>query len=332
MQADIRNAESDAIRHLYSQIDAGSFKFNYLESVVQAESNYVIRGGDYNAEVFIAARDTTQQPIIYLGDYDSTISDEGMVDYLMKGELGRDYDSLPVRGGRGVYSLTPSSTGPKSYRGIISLKRMDGSFTNKPFHGQYMVAPPSLIVSATKMNVFYQSLENPIDVSAPGTTQENISITLSNGTYTGSNGSYIVSPNRLEECIVSAYDVAGGSRRKLGDAKFRVEAPPPPQASLAGKQFGTVTRNDLQRALGIEVSMPDWFKFEIEYKITGMTFINRVGVNIQRMNATNGDFTSEIRNAINLMPSGQYLQFENIKAVGPDGKVQELPILSIMKR
>ena len=79
-----------------------------------------------NAQIFIAARDTTQQPIIYLGDYDSIVNDEGMVEYAMKGELGRDYDSLPVRGGRGVYSVNTSTggTGFKSYRGMGSVEAM----------------------------------------------------------------------------------------------------------------------------------------------------------------------------------------------------------------
>jgi len=333
MQADIRNAESDAIRYLYTQIDAGAFKFNFLESVVLAESNYIIRGGDYNAEIFIAARDTTQLPIIYLGDYDSTINDEGMVEYEMRGELGRDYDSLPVRGGRGVYSVNTSTggTGFKSYRGIISLKRGDGSFANSPFHAEYRVAPPAVIVSPTAMNVFYHTLDNPVEISAPGTARENISATVSNGTIKGSGGSYIVIPTRIAECIVSVYDNSSGSRRKLGDVPFRVDPLPPPSASLAGKSFGAVSRTDLQRALGIEVSMPDWFKFDVEFKITGMTFINKVGVNIQPLPAPNGDFTPAIRNAINLIPAGQYLQFTTIKVVGPDGKEQELPNLSVMK-
>jgi len=111
-----------------------------------------------------------------------------------------------------------------------------------------------------------------------------------------------------------------------------VDPLPPPSATLAGKSFGAVTRAEIQGELGIEVSMPDWFKFDVEFRITGMTFINKVGVNIQPLPASNGDFTPQIRNAINLIPSGQYLTFTNIKVVGPDGKEQELPNLSVMKR
>ena len=331
MQSDVRNAESDAIRYLFSKISEG-ITFNYLESVVQPESNYIILGQEYNAQIFIAATDTTQEPVVYIGDYDSTITDEGMVDYFMKGELGRDYDSVPVEGGRGIYSLKPSATRTYDYHGLITLKRTDGSKINKPFYGSYRVAQGSVVVSPTKMLFMYQTLENPIEVLAPGTNREDISISVSNGTFTGSSGSYICRPTDLKDCIVSVYDNSGGSRRKIGEELFRVDAPPPPEASLAGKRFGAVTRNELQRELGIEVAAPDWFKFDIEYTITGMTFVNIVGNQAQRMNATNGDFTQEMRDAMNLMPSGNLLQFENIKVVGPDGKEIQLPNLSVTKR
>ena len=40
MQSDVRNAESEVLEYLYSQIDAGAFKFNLLESVVISNSNH----------------------------------------------------------------------------------------------------------------------------------------------------------------------------------------------------------------------------------------------------------------------------------------------------
>ena len=106
LQSDVRNAESEILEYLYSQIQEG-FTFNYIEPVVLASSNYLIRGTDYSASVFMATFDTTQNPKVYIGQYDSTITDNGTIDYFMKGELGRDYDSVRVIGGRGVYSSKP---------------------------------------------------------------------------------------------------------------------------------------------------------------------------------------------------------------------------------
>lgn len=64
MQVDVRNAETEVLNHLYSQIDAESFKFNKLMPIVIPTSNYVTLGSDYEARVFISATDTTQAPVI----------------------------------------------------------------------------------------------------------------------------------------------------------------------------------------------------------------------------------------------------------------------------
>jgi hypothetical protein len=71
MQADVRNAEADVITYLVNQIDAGSFMFNALEATVIPRSNYIFRGNEFEASVFIAAFDTTQAPEILIGRYES---------------------------------------------------------------------------------------------------------------------------------------------------------------------------------------------------------------------------------------------------------------------
>jgi hypothetical protein len=43
------------INYLFSQIDAGSFKFNKLGAHVIANSNVVLQGDEYIAEVFLGA-------------------------------------------------------------------------------------------------------------------------------------------------------------------------------------------------------------------------------------------------------------------------------------
>jgi len=55
MQIDIRNAETEVLNYLYTQIDASWFKFNKLKAIVMPNSNYVTQGSDYEAQVFISA-------------------------------------------------------------------------------------------------------------------------------------------------------------------------------------------------------------------------------------------------------------------------------------
>ena len=328
LQSDVRNAESEILEYLYSQIQEG-FTFNRIEPVVLAPTNYVVRGSEYNADVFMAAFDTTQQPKVFIGAYDSTITENGAVDYFMKGELGRDYDSVRVVGGRGKYSVKPSSTGFKSWGGIISLRNLDGTVTNKPFNAEYRVSEPALIVSPTMMNVFYQGLENPISVSVPGTPQEQLSASVNNGRITGSGGSYIVTPTKLGTCDVSVTAKTQNLTKSLGAIQFRVKETPNPSAFIAGRNSGLVSKNAVLGEMGLAVKMPEWFEFNIVYTITAYDFSITVGQFSQDKHATSGDFTSDIRNLIRSASAGTRLYFTDIKVVGPDGKERNLGSLSV---
>ena len=75
IQIDVKNSEANIVNYLYAQIDAGSFKFNKLGARVIANSNIVLQGDAYEAEVFLAAEDTTQQPRIFINNREAEVID-----------------------------------------------------------------------------------------------------------------------------------------------------------------------------------------------------------------------------------------------------------------
>ncbi|MFC2113149.1 gliding motility protein GldM, partial [Bacteroidota bacterium] len=331
MQNDVRNSESETLNYLYSQIDAGSFKFNLIEPVIIPKSNYVIRGNDFTASVFMAAFDTTQEPIVYIGEYDSTISDDGTVEYMMKGTIGTDYDSIPVSGGKGMYVARGTSVGPKEWGGIIALKRMDGSFTNKPFHSSYTVAEAALVVSPTEMNVFYNGIDNPVEISVPGYPASAIRATVNNGRMPGSGTRWTAMPNRLGTAKVSVSVLVDGVSRPMGSKDFRVEKVPPPFPVIAGKRGGTLRRSEVLAEMGLKAVMPEWFKFGgVSYTITSFEYEANVQGFTQRLQNQGANFSSEIRSSLReQVRSNSSVYFNDIKAVGPDGSEVTLPILGI---
>ncbi len=160
-QLSIRNAETEVLNYLYTQIDASSFKFNKLNAIVIPNSNYVTLGSDYEAKVFISATDSTQQPEIFVGDNKLELDESG----------------------KGIYKVRASSVGPKKWGGVIALKAPDGTTRNYDFSSEYAVGEPNVIVSPTAMNVMYLGIGNPIDVSVPGVSPDKISIKVVNGTF-----------------------------------------------------------------------------------------------------------------------------------------------------
>jgi len=331
MQSDVRNAESETLNYLYTQIDAGSFKFNLIEPVIIPKSNHIIRGNDFEANIFMAAFDTTQEPIVYIGAYDSIVSDDGTIEYHMVGNLGTDYDTVPVSGGKGVYKVRSNSLGEKKWGGIISLKRMDGSYTNKPFSASYIVAEPALVVSPTEMNVFYNAIDNPVEISVPGYPANAIRASINNGRMVGRGTRYTVTPNRIGTAKVSVSVTVDGHTRSMGTKEFRVEKVPPPFPTLAGKRAGSLRRSAALAEIGLKAEMPEWFKFGgVSYTITGFEYEATVQGFTQRLSNRGANFSSEIRQSMReQVRANSNVYFNEIKAVGPDGSVITLPTLGI---
>jgi gliding motility-associated protein GldM len=330
MQSDVRNAESDAIRHLYSQIEAGSFNFNLVEPVVIPNSNHVVRGTEYKANIFMAAFDTTQEPTVYIGEYDSTISDDGTIEYRMKGELGRDYNSVPIVGGKGMYSVTPSSTGWKKWGGIISLRRLDGGVTSKPFKAEYQVAEPSLVVSATKMNVFYLGVPNPVEISVPGVPADRIIPSTNNGRISPSGGAYVVNPTKEGTSQITVSVREDGGVRSRGSKTFRVRKVPNPDATLAGFRSGaSLLKSQILAELGPKAKMPDWFEFDLEFTVTAFSLATYIQGFYQDIATTSGTFSSAQRDVLRNLNPGAKLYLNDVTAVGPDGSSRNLGTIFI---
>src|SRR5688572_6763268 len=92
LQSDVRNAEFDVVKELYSAVDASDFKFDTLAAKIIPNSNYVLIGDEYKADVFVAAFSTTQNPEVLVGTVDTS-------NFTFKGKA----DSVFVEKGVGKY-------------------------------------------------------------------------------------------------------------------------------------------------------------------------------------------------------------------------------------
>jgi gliding motility-associated protein GldM len=321
LQVDIRNAESEIVQYLYSQIDAGSFSFNKLEATVIPNSSYILQGNPYKADVFLAAVDTTLPPKVYIGKYDSTLTEDGVYEYNMVGS----YDSLDVIEGKGKFERLSNSLGKQSWGGILKLLGPDGNYITKPFKRTYEIAKPNLVVSATKMNVFYVGVDNPVNVSIAGVPGNKITPTITNGRIVKqSDGAYIVRPKRPGNSLVSVRAEIDGVSTKMGVAQFRVKGLPDPVIKVAGKKGGKIAKNVLAAQAGVFVEMEN-FDFELEFKIIEFTVstTDRGGYYIDAKTKGNA-FTKAQNDLIKGLRRNSRVNIEEVKAVGPDGSVRNL--------
>ena len=315
MQVDVRNAETEVLNNLYTMIDASNFKFNKLRAIVIPDANYVTVGSDYKAVVFISATDTTQQPTITIGNNQVLPLDEM---------------------GRGVYTSRASSPpGSRTWGGVISLRAPDGTIKPYEFTSTYTVGEPNVICSPTAMNVMYMGIPNPIDVSVPGFSPNQTSISVVNGNRTDERvknsagqdfrGTYFIKPTSTSndvQIIVSTKD-ANGKSTTYKPYTFRVKPLPKPEGTFAGKSSGSVPRNTALAQAGVFAKLND-FDFDLVYKVTGFSvfYAGRMGEFEEYSNS--GTLTQKQKDLISSMTRGQTLIIKNIKAVGPDNLSKDL--------
>jgi gliding motility-associated protein GldM len=307
IQSDIRNTEADIINYLFNQIEAESFKFNDLRAEVYAKSSYILKGDTYEAKVFLAAVDTTQDPTVIVNDY---------------GKLANFDDK-----GRGIYRVPANEVGVKKWAGLLTFQTPSGGTVERRFESEYIVAEPNVVVSPTKMNVFYVGVKNPVSISAPGFSSDRIRASMTNGKLTKSGDDYIAEPQvAYRDANVSVEANFDGEWRPLRTVDFRVKPIPDPVAKIADKNGGKIKKNLLLAQSGVDAVM-DNFDFDLEFKITGFTVSTiQKGFTVDEVSRSD-TFTPEQMRLLRNLRRNNKVYIEDIRAVGPDGVTRNLPAI-----
>ena len=304
IQLDALTIEADMMNYLLAQADVGTVKIDHFDPVVQSAADYVIRGGEFQAKIFLAASDRSLQPTI-----------------VANGQTLRTVD------GAAIYRAPANQVGEQLLRGTITLNGKPYLFTHT-----YTVAEPSVVVSPSKMNVFYRGVDNPIDVSAAGIPDNKVQVSVTNGVLRRVAGQYVLVPGDGNTCDISVVAEVNGTRTDMGKRTFRVKSVPTPTPEMDGVQGRTASRQQLAASQGIRALMPADFDFDLKFTIRSFTVFASVDGYVREEVSSGMMFTDRQRQIISRMQPGQRLSITDIKAVGPDGKIVDLMDLGIKVR
>lgn len=326
IQADVRNAEGEVVKRMMDAVESKSFKFNKLEAIVKPKSSYVTVGSKFTAEIFLGAYDDQNAPTVWVCKPGAHV-DTSVVPPKIIGES----EKLQMNGAKAMLERVAGGAGLQKVSGIIEYTPVGGEKQIEPFFTEYEVAQPSLVVSPTKMNVFYRGVPNPVSVSVSGYSNKDINATVTNGTLAKQpDGSYIMSPGKEAKATIGAtVKNPDGSTKSMPGMEFRVKNVPNPQPYFAGKSLNdeTIKKSELTAAAFVLAKMVDFdfdLKFEIvEYRVTMIMG----GSPIEKM--TKGPALSgEMKEMFQKAKPGQKVYIEGIKAKGPDGSLRNLGSLS----
>ena len=333
MIVDVQDAQEDVLSWLLSGIEAKSYKFTNLMPLVVPESNYILRGDSFRADVLLAAYDATNAPDIFVdGDKwdgrDSTLlAYEGM-EGLAIGADGMGKLRIPTRG---------MSLGDMSFKGLIRYQGPDGNIEPYQFYTPTItVAEPALVVSPTKMNVFYRGVPNPVEVSVPGVAQDKIDVRIDGGHSIKKqpDGSYIVEPSSSssvrEANITVSAELPDGSKKSLPAKNFRVKRIPDPVAFWTGKKPTDkgITKAEVLSFAPVAARM-EGFDFDVKVRVKSFTLrISKDGA-FSDLPSGNNRLTTDQQEALKRVRRGNIIYLEDILVSMPDGTERDLPPMKL---
>lgn len=312
---EIRNAEYDIVSYLMQGITKEDFKISSIDARVLPESKMVFQGEPFNAEVIIAAVDENSQPKLQYVMGEKVWSDNFINNaFELIGDSG--VVKLPIETG----NMKP---GEYSFAGQIGIKKPNSSdYDYHPFSSSFHVLEPSANVSATKMNVFYRGVDNPVKISAAGVPASEIKHSIVGDGRIQQKADGLVVNNlkqkRVESVKVLVFRENADGRKQLGEQEFRVKDLPDPVVFVRGMDANNmVAKQSFLVNPYLLCALPDYINFEYDYKVTSFTMLITKGGDTFPLRSSSPQLSQEMKDYIRDARRGQPIVFTDIKVQGP---------------
>ena len=284
MQNDVRTTEGQVIQYLMDRTDAGDLRVNKLNAYVIPNSNYVIRGGKYSAQIILAAVDSTQRP-----------------EYYIDGQRIND---------QGLYEVTAAGIGLKKYSGWIAYQNPStGEMENLPdlnimyrgYDNKFSISVPGVANDKVKINVNGASVrqQGGLWIIKPGDAAKSVTISVS-----------AELDGRMQSMGSREYRVKAlpkpGAYFKSGEKEY---------------SDGNISRGALLNSSATVIASygPDGL-LDLPYRITSF----KVNINGILTESRGNKFTRDQLDRLGKLKMGAIVVITDIRAQGPDGKETRL--------
>ena len=298
MQADATSSEASLVNNMAELAGGRVIEFDAFFPVVSAKKSYLIAGEPFEAEISV-------------GTYSSQINpaDIGIFVNGSKIAVGTD--------GKAKYSARTEGLGEKTLKLDAQVRNpLTGEVSKGSSTFTYEVGQRSVAISADKMNVFYIGVENPISVSAAGSSSNDLRVGIAGGggslNKTGSNTWMVKVTTPTDDCKVSV------SAKDMNASKtFRVKRIPDPVARLGNKEDGSMGNGEFKVQKGL-IAWLDNFDFEARCDIQGFNLV-KVSKREDPVETSNGggSFTGKAQNLVQSAKPGDIFYFQEVKARCP---------------
>jgi len=291
MQSDIKNTESDILTNLLGGKLESEVSLTNYKGIVQLDKTAYYVGEKVTGKVV-------------LGRYDASMVPDKVI------LNGRDYTN--VQSGQVILDLRATKLGNNDIKGIINFTE-NGESVPVEFNSSYTVIPEpnDAVISADAMNVVYRGVDNPVSVSLPGVSNNNLKVSATGGNIIPSGSSFIIKAGKGDEMTINVGATLSSGKKINSSKKFRIKDIPSAQASVRG-EFGMVSmpKTSIGRSV-IGAGLPD-FVFDLKLKVT--SFKVKVPGQLTVL-VTGTEFNAAAKQAINKARRGDVITIFDIEAV-----------------
>ncbi len=301
-QNDVRNTEAQVVEFAHNKIGEVKVVYDEFQALATANAQYLLPGQEFTITAGIGAFSKNAKP---------TVTIDGAV--------------VPLNtNGLAEYKTIAGSPGSYSKRVNISFVKPDGTTSTLTRDINYMVAAPTgLTVSADAVKVLYIGLDNPISVGGgSGTNANNMRVSISQGSITGSGGKYIA---RVTTPGTAKITVNDGKQTTGYD--FRVRSVPAPTAMVGASKGGRMRVNDFKAQAGVRAELENFVFEGVKFTVSSFT-ITFTGAGYPEFmhKSVAGNSFSSARSLIERARPGSTITIDEIRATGPGGTRMLAPI------
>lgn len=293
IQADVRTSESEIYNSLLGKqlsADASISEATYKAIVIPNKPAY------FPGEEF--------EGTVVLGKYDANLRPDHLT------VNGKNYSEQNEKGAA-LIKFKAGKVGENDIIGEFVFKQ-NGEDVVIPVESSYMVVPKpnSAVVSADKMNVVYRGVQNPITISIPGVTDNNVKASAT-GLKRVRGTKYLLSPGKGKQVAINVTGkTSDGTIIKSPPVIFRIKDIPPPAASIR-KQFGSIKLP--KSSLAKSTITAEFLDFDFDLKVKVSSFKVKIpGQSTVLVNGTR--FDARAQKALLKARRGDVINIFDIKA------------------
>ena len=309
METDVKNSEGQMVSYFYSRIgDAAPLQrddivFDRFSAQITSPSSYILAGETFEANVFLSATSSKSSGTVSINVNGSNlpVDENGVAHYKGGGGVGEH----PVTGS---ISVRNDRTGEVNSYKLPEFK--------------YTVAAPFAQVSATKTNVLYIGVDNPIEVSAAGMRLQDVTASISSGSLASSGpGNYVARVTTQGKTMITPT-----AKGKAYPAKeFRVKMIPDPVAAVGNESGGRKNAAWFKVQTGVQALLKD-FLFEVGFQVLSFNMFYQPKLQDPGIAAASGAYFSPAQKGfMSKAKPGDIFYIEDIKVKGPDGLSRKIP-------